>query len=136
MITHDLSARGRRPPVRRLPVILLFTVMAFTGTIVVAGEKGWFGFAMAIDLEGAPLDPKLRTIKVESIVPSSPAAFAGLTPGDLVLEIEGITVAGANAATVKAAMQRSVGESLHLKIKHGADAPRDVVLTAAPKPSQ
>jgi C-terminal processing protease CtpA/Prc len=78
----------------------------------------------------------MATQRVKSVAPSSPAASAGLTPGDLFLEIEGISVAGANAYTVKAAMQKSVGESLHLKIKRGADVPRDVVLTAAPEPSK
>lgn len=118
--------------------VLRWVVMAtmFAGSIAAAGEKGWFGFAMAIDVEGTPLNPKLRTIKVDSVIPASPAATAGIVAGDLFVEIEGISVAGANAYTVKAAMQKSVGETLHLKIKHGADALRDVALTAAPKPSK
>jgi hypothetical protein len=49
--------------------------------------------------------------------------------------MEGIVVDGAKAETLKAAIQKSVGETLRLKIKHGADAPHDVSLIAAPKPA-
>jgi len=131
-----MKARSRSA--RRLPFALLLIALTagFTGTPAMAAEKGWFGFAMAIDVEGTPLNPKLRSVKVDSVAPSSPAASAGIAPGDLFLEIEGIPVDGANAYTVKSAMQKSVGENLHLKIKHAADAPRDVVLTAAAKPSK
>jgi C-terminal processing protease CtpA/Prc len=99
-----------------------------------AAEKGWFGFSISVDAEGISLNPKLRSIKVEKIFPSSPAAKAGLAQGDVVLEVEGIAVEGAKADTLKAAMQKSVGETLHLKVKHGADAPHEVALTAASKP--
>ncbi len=104
---------------RRLAHVLLTAAMAvaLTPMIASAGEKGWFGFAMAIDVEGSPLSPKLRSVKVDSVSPASPAAAA-------------------NAYTVKAAMQKSVGEKLHLKVKHGTDVPRDVIVTAASKPAK
>ena len=101
---------------------------------LLAAEKGWFGFALSIDAEGISLNPKLRSIKIEKIFSASPAAKAGLEPGDTILEMEGIEVEGAKADTLKPAIQKSVGETLRLKIKHGADASRDVSLIAAPKP--
>jgi hypothetical protein len=52
----------------------------------------------------------------------------------MIVEIEGIVVEGAKADSLKAAMQKSVGETLRLKIKRGADAAQDVALVAAPKP--
>lgn len=90
----------------RIPLAFLIVVIAttLTANLAAAGEKGWFGFAMAIDVEGTPLNPKLRTVKVDSVSPTSPAASAGIAPGDLFVEIEGISVPGANAYTVKAAM--------------------------------
>jgi C-terminal processing protease CtpA/Prc len=99
-----------------------------------AADKGWFGFALNIDADGI-LNPKLRSIKIDKIFPDSPAAKAGLSTGDIILEIEGIVVDGAKADSLKAAMQKSAGETLQLKIKRGADAPRDVSLLAAPKPA-
>jgi hypothetical protein len=53
----------------------------------------------------------------------------------MILEIEGIVVEGAKADTFKAAIQKSVGETLRLKIKRGADASQDVSLIAGPKPA-
>jgi C-terminal processing protease CtpA/Prc len=108
-------------------------VLLFLPLASIAAEKGWFGFAMNIDADGIP-DPKLRSIKIEKIFPASPAAKAGLSPGDMIVEIEGIVVEGAKADTLKAAMQKSVGETLRLKFKRGADASRDVALVAAPRP--
>jgi C-terminal processing protease CtpA/Prc len=99
-----------------------------------AAEQGWFGFSLSIDADGI-LNPKLRSIKIEKIFLSSPAAQAGLSVGDMIVEIEGIPVDGAKADTLKAAMQKSVGETLRLKIKRGAEASQDVSLIAGPKPA-
>jgi C-terminal processing protease CtpA/Prc len=98
-----------------------------------AAEKGWFGFALAIDADGI-LNPRLRSIKIDKIFPASPAANAGLSTGDMIVEIEGIVVEGAKADALKTAMQKSAGETLRLKIKHGTDASQDVSLIAASKP--
>jgi predicted metalloprotease with PDZ domain len=119
---------------RRSPLMLLAAaVLLFSPLASQAAEKGWFGFAMAIDADGI-LNPKLRSIKIDKVFPASPAANAGLSAGDTIVEMEGIVVAGATADGLKTAMQKSVGETLRLKIKHGADASRDVSLIAAPKP--
>jgi C-terminal processing protease CtpA/Prc len=124
--------------VRTIPGIFQFALMAtvLAATAAIAGEKGWFGFALAVDVTGTPLNPKLHTVKVDSVIAASPAAAAGIAPGDLFVEIEGISVEGANAYAVKAAMQKSVGETLHLKVKHGTDAPHDAALIAVPKPAK
>jgi len=114
-------------------IVLVAAALFFSPLGSRAAEKGWFGFALAIDADGI-LDPKLRTIKIDKIFPASPAAKAGLSPGDMIVEIEGIVVEGARAETVKAAIQKSVGETLRVKIKRGADAARDVALIAALKP--
>ena len=119
---------------RRSRLILLVAAALFFSPLGSrAAEKGWFGFAFAIDADGI-LDPKLRSIKIDKIFPASPAAKAGLSPGDMIVEIEGIVVEGAKADSLKAAMQKSVGQTLRLKIKRGADAAQDVALVAAPKP--
>lgn len=117
----------------RLMLLAAAAVLLFSPLALQAAEKGWFGVALTIDADGI-LNPKLRSIKIHKIFPASPAANAGLSAGDMIVEIEGIGVAGATADTLKTAMQKSVGETLRLKIKHGADASRDVSLIAAPKP--
>ncbi|HEX3396561.1 MAG TPA: PDZ domain-containing protein [Steroidobacteraceae bacterium] len=114
--------------------LLIAAALSIAPLSLRAAEQGWFGFALSIDADGI-LNPKLRSIKIDKIFPASPAATAGLTAGDTILEMEGIVVDGAKAETLKAAIQKSVGETLRLKIKHGADAPHDVSLIAAPKPA-
>jgi len=99
-----------------------------------AKQKGWFGIAVSVDVEGFSLNPTLRTAKIETVVPSSPADIGGLLAGDLTVEAQGITVAGAKADTLEVAVQRAVGETLQLTIKRGSSAPRVVVLTAIAKP--
>lgn len=98
-------------------------------------EKGWFGFAVSVDVERFSLNPTLRTATIESVVPSSPAHIAGLRVGDLIVEAQGVTVAGAKAEALKLAVQRAIGETLQLTIKRGASAPQVVVLTAVAKPT-
>jgi C-terminal processing protease CtpA/Prc len=99
-----------------------------------AAENGWFGFTLAIDADGI-FAPKLRSIKIEKVFAASPAAKSGLAPGDMIVEMEGIAVEGAKADTLKAAIEKSPGETLRLKIKRGAEAARDVSLVAVPKPA-
>jgi C-terminal processing protease CtpA/Prc len=119
---------------RRSRLILFVTAaLLFSPWASHAAEKGWFGFALTIDAEGI-LNPKLRSIKIDKVFPTSPAAKAGLSAGDMIVEIDGIVVEGAKADTLKTAMQKSVGETLRLKIKRGADAPQDISFIAAPKP--
>jgi C-terminal processing protease CtpA/Prc len=113
--------------------LLIVAALSFSALPSYAAEKGWFGFALAIDVDGI-LNPKLRSITIDKILSASPAAKAGLSAGDMIVEVEGIMVEGAKADALKTVMQKSVGEPLRLKIKRGADAPRDVVLVAAPKP--
>lgn len=60
--------------------------------------------------------------------------LAGLAVNDDVLEVQGILVAGAKADVLMAAMQKSVGEILTLKIKHDAAEAHVVPLTAVPMP--
>jgi C-terminal processing protease CtpA/Prc len=114
-------------------IVLLAGALLFSPLALHAAEKGWFGLAMEIDAEGI-LNPTLRSIKIDKIFPASPAAKASLSAGDMIVEVDGIGVEGAKADTLKAAMQKSVGETLRLKIKRGADAPREVALIAAAKP--
>jgi predicted metalloprotease with PDZ domain len=130
------SRRGTSSITRHLYLALVFAtgVMMFPSLAPAAAAKGWFGITISIDAEGTPLNATLQTIKVQSVAPASPAASAGLASGDLVLEIEGIAVAGAKAETIESAMRKAVGESLRLKVKHGTHTPHDVVLTAIAKP--
>ncbi|MES2583284.1 MAG: serine protease, partial [Pseudomonadota bacterium] len=51
-------------------VALLLTV----SSAVWAGERGYFGFGITVDGEGLMWNPTLRSVKIESVAPKSPAA--------------------------------------------------------------
>ena len=114
----------------RLGLSLLVSV----SSLAFAAERGYFGFAVTVDIDSMLLNPTLRTVKVDQVAAGSPAAKAGLVAGDLITEVQGLVVAGAKGDDLKAAMQKSVGETLRLKIKHANADPVDVSMTAAGKP--
>jgi predicted metalloprotease with PDZ domain len=135
---HDgrsASPSGGRMQRRR--AVLLFTAIAVSlaSPNFAATEKGWFGLGFSADVDGV-FNPTLRSITVTSVVPSSPAAQAGLAPGDAVLEIQGIVVAGAKPDLLRAALQKSVGETLRLRVKHGTAETREVSMVAVGKPQE
>ncbi len=112
-----------------LAAVILFSAVAL-GT-----EKGWFGLGVSVDVDGLSLNPTLRTITVQKVFASSPAASAGIVPGDTLVEVEGIVVAGSKADLIKAAMQKSVGQTLHLKIGRTTADIREVSMVAVPRPA-
>lgn len=99
----------------------------------VAGERGYLGVALTVDGEGFFLNPTLKTVKIEKVVPNSPAAKAGLQPGDVMLEIEGKKVAGAKANDLKPYMERDVGQTVRLAIQKSSGEVKQVTLVAGPK---
>ena len=117
----------------RVPSIVAVIALLWLSLAAGAAEPGWFGFAISADVEGL-MTPTLRSITVGKVFPDSPAAAAGLAPGDSVVEVQGIVVAGARADVLKAAMQKSPGETLHLKVRHGAEVIREVSMIAVKKP--
>jgi S1-C subfamily serine protease len=121
----------------RCRTVTVLTALAFLvlSATVGAAEKGWFGLAISVDADGA-INPTLRSITIAKVLPSSPAALAGLAPADTVLEIQGIVVAGTKADVLKAAMQKSVGETLRMKIRRGATEIREVSMVAVRKPPE
>jgi C-terminal processing protease CtpA/Prc len=98
-----------------------------------AADPGSFGIGVSVDGEGFFLNPTLKSVKIEKVVPNSPAAKAGIKPGDLVLEIEGHPVAGTKADVLKPYLQREVGQSTRLLVKKTNGETVALVLVAAPK---
>jgi C-terminal processing protease CtpA/Prc len=114
--------------------LILAALLAFSA-VAVGAEKGWFGLAVSVEVDGLSLNPTLRTITVQKVFASSPAASAGVAAGDSLVEVEGIAVAGAKADLIKAAMQKPVGQTLHLKIRRGTAGMREVSMVAVPRPA-
>ena len=132
---HPLVLHLASHTMNRLSALILVVYIATACFLPAwaAGEKGWFGFSVSVDAEGFSFNPTLRAIKIQEVVPSSPAAAAGLASGDFVIEVQGITVAGAKADALKAAMQKAVGETLRLRVKRGSSEVQEVSLVAVLK---
>ena len=117
---------------RRVAFAFLVALLAAVSVVHASGDA-WYGLTFKIEADGLS-NPNVHSIKIEKVFPASPAAQAGLRAGDLVVGIDGITVAGAPAGDLKKAMNKPVGGTLRLKIKRGSAEPREVTLTAARKP--
>jgi C-terminal processing protease CtpA/Prc len=99
-----------------------------------AAEKGWFGFGVAIKGEGFFLNPILRSVTVDTVEARSPAGEKGMAIGDEIIRLENTDVSGHRALELRPLMQRSVGESLHLRLKRPNGDNYSVTLIAAKKP--
>jgi predicted metalloprotease with PDZ domain len=121
---------------RRTTMALLIAISAFSTAVVnAAEEKGWFGLAFNVETEGFSFNPTIQSVKIEKVVTASPAAQAGLAAGDVVVSLQGVAIAGAKADDLKAAMKKSVGETLRMKVKHGAAEPTEIQMVAIAKPA-
>lgn len=121
---------------RRLHILVLLAALSLAIAPLAFGadENGWFGLEVSCEIEGISFNPVLHAARIAKVLPSSPAAAAGLTAGDLIIEVEGLVVSGAKARDLKAAMHKAVGESFRLKVKHGTAEPHSVTLVAIAKP--
>jgi C-terminal processing protease CtpA/Prc len=97
--------------------------------------KGFFGLEVAVDGEGFFLNPTLRTITIQKVVPKSPAAQAGIAAGDQIIEVEGRTVAGTKGRALEPLMRKKVGEALHL-LKRPNGGSFKAILIAVAKPGE
>ncbi len=121
---------------RRTTIALLIAISAFSTPVVnAAEEKGWFGLSFNVETEGFSFNPTIQSVKIEKVVASSPAAQAGLAAGDVVVALQGIAIAGAKADDLKAAMKKSVGDTLRMKVKHGAAEATEIQMVAISKPA-
>ncbi|HWT04654.1 MAG TPA: PDZ domain-containing protein, partial [Xanthomonadales bacterium] len=76
---------------------------------------------------GASRDPA-RHVVLQTVLPNSPAADAGLVKGDVILAIDGTPSEDLSPAQLLALARRPVGTELHFTVKTDA-AQRDVTLT-------
>lgn len=99
----------------RLALLALF--LAFSNAAW-AGERGYFGFGLSIDGEGVFWNPTLRAVKIDKVFPQSPAALAGIVPGDEVVEVAGHVVAGAKGKDIQVHIEKDIGQSVQVKVRH------------------
>lgn len=86
----------------------------------IAGKFGGLGIQISED-HGVP--------KVISPIDDTPAAHAGLQPGDLIVEINGQSTQGLDLTQIVRVLRGDPGTSVKLTIVRGTEAPFDVSIT-------
>lgn len=98
-----------------------------------AGERGYFGFNPEIDAEGMFWNPTLRSVTIAKVMPKSPAEVAGIQQGDAVIEVAGKAVAGAKGKEIQSLMEKSIGDSVRMKLKHANGEVVEITMVAVAK---
>jgi carboxyl-terminal processing protease len=99
-----------------------------------AGGKGYLGINIKVEGEGAFWNPTLKSVKVANVVPGSPAERAGITSGDLIVEVEGKQVLGAKTNELQPYMHREAGEQVKLVVKKPSGEVKPVSVVAGSMP--
>ena len=103
---------------RAFKVALAAVLFSMASTSVAANGK--LGIATEATVSGGFISPVLERLKVATVRPGSPAAAAGLKPGDQITEIDGRVIAGAPAREMAGALKNmQVGQKIRLKVKRG-----------------
>lgn len=96
-------------------IILLATTLLAASAVHAEPLEPFFGYSIKVDVDYT-LD--LESAVISAVLPGSPAANAGILQGDSITEIEGCAVPGCGAYKARRLMDKSIGEPLHLKLKH------------------
>ena len=97
--------------------LLLASALALSPTAT-AG-KGKLGFGVDATTSGVD-SPILDMVKIKDVKPASPAAAAGLQPGDRIIELDGVALEGAPASAMYEKLSNlQVGDRVRLKLLRG-----------------
>ncbi len=109
---------------------VLATLILLSASFAVSADKAKLGIATEATISGF-FSPKLKRVKITTVVPGSPAALAGLLPGDFIVEANGKKIEGAPAREM-AGLLRDVkpGQHLQLRVKRGESNFKDVEVVA------
>lgn len=112
---------------------VLMVLLSLSSAVAWAGERGYFGFSPEIDAEEMFWNPTLRGAVIVKVSPKSPAESAGMKQGDVVLEVAGKPIVGAKGKEIQALMEKEIGESLRMKLKHANGDVFEITMVAVAK---
>jgi C-terminal processing protease CtpA/Prc len=99
-------------------------------------NRGRLGFTVYVEVDGSYLTPILKSVRVQQIEPGSPAEAGGLKVEDLILQVQGKRLTGANARDVAAIVQVPPGQRLRLLVRSVNGVERRVTIVAGPPVSR
>lgn len=120
--------------VRGWPALLAAALVLACAPAAAAAGRGWFGIGVNIEAEGDAASRVVHTVTIQSVTPDSPAAKAGLAPGDVILEADGLPLPGLKMSELREAMGKAAGESLHLKVRRSGTVRVVTMVAVAPPP--
>jgi len=109
-------------------------LLALASTVASAAGSGYLGIGLAVSGEGFFLNPTIKAVKVQKVNAGSPAARAGITEGDEIVEVEGKKVVGAKARDLQPYMEREVGETVRLTVKKSSGETKQLSVKTEAKP--
>jgi S1-C subfamily serine protease len=119
-------------------VVACTAALSLTHALARPAPKGWYGIEAieAIPKKGSfsPLNPVVESVKLLKIIPGSPAAQKGIAVGDRVMEIDGVVIAGRKVKELQPLTQKSVGQSMRLRLKKPNGKSYTVVLVGVARP--
>jgi C-terminal processing protease CtpA/Prc len=95
-------------------------------------NRGRLGFTVYVEVDGSYAKPFLKSVRVQEIEPGSPAEAGGLRVEDVILQVQGKPLAGANPREVAAIVQVPPGERLRLVVRSADGHERHVTIVAGP----
>jgi C-terminal processing protease CtpA/Prc len=102
------------------------------GAVDIDPHRGRLGFTVYVEVDGSYVKPVLKSVRVQEIEPGSPAEVSGLKVEDVILQVQGKPLAGADARDVVGIVQVPPGERLQLLVRGTDGAERQVTIVAGP----
>jgi C-terminal processing protease CtpA/Prc len=116
-------------------VVACTAALSLTHVLAQPAPEGWFGIEIkATPKKGSFANPVVESITLTKVVPGSPAAQKGLAVGDQVMEIEGVAIAGRKPTELQHLTQKSVGQSMRLRLKKTNGKSYAVVMVGIARP--
>jgi len=109
----------------------LFLITALIPTLAFAGDKGWTGLTVRTNVSWML---SVKTAVVAEVQKDSPAEKANIAVGDSITSIEGCDIPGCGVNKAKGLIGKSVGETVHLKLKRQNGEEYSVALVMAARP--
>lgn len=117
---------------RVMAAICLAPLLLAQPPLAAQTPRGSLGFTVYVQVDGSYAKPVLQSVRVQEIEPGSPAEVGGLQINDLILQVQGKPLTGANARDVAAMVQVPPGEKLRLLVRSSDGAQRHVTIVAGP----